>query len=389
MWDVVVIGAGPGGCAAGFSLAKQGLKVLLLERKGAGRFKPCAGGLSGATLRILSGLGIGVPDGWDCFGLRMVWRGARYEVAAPRPVGLIVERAALDKHLADAAQRAGVQILWRNPARAIRRFPDRLVVAAADGEHPCRAVICADGTCGTVSSQVAQHRYSKDEMVVVIVASVEADARRVAQRCGNLIEIHFDTPFCGYGWVFPQPGHFNIGAGALWESPQTPVVLRHFVEQLLESVGRRSAKLHYWWIPPQRMRTSKVGGAFLVGDAAGLADHFGGEGIRYAVMSGVAAADVVAAGLKRKRLLGISDVWRYEACLRRLLRRHLIWAQILGFFVHSRRVFRPFASDTHAFKRFLDVVAGRADYARFVGYLFSRLPILPLKIWLERAGGNG
>ena len=106
-------------------------------------------------------------------------------------------------------------------------------------------------------------------------------------------------------------------------------------------------------------------------------------------MSGVAAADVVAAGLKRERLLGISDVRCYEARLRRLLRRHLSWAQILGFLVHSRRVFRLFASDTHTFKRFLDVVAGRADYARFTGYLFSRLPILPLKIWLERAGGDG
>ncbi|RKY15929.1 MAG: FAD-dependent oxidoreductase, partial [Planctomycetota bacterium] len=71
MWDVVVVGAGPAGCVAAFCLAKRGFEVLLLERKGEGRFKPCAGGLSGATVRMLSRLGIGVPDGWRCFGLRM------------------------------------------------------------------------------------------------------------------------------------------------------------------------------------------------------------------------------------------------------------------------------------------------------------------------------
>lgn len=389
MWDVVVVGAGPGGCVASFCLARRGFRVLLLERKGEGRFKPCAGGLSGATVRMLSRLGMGVPEGWRCFGLRMVWRGERYEAAAPFPVGLIVERAALDRHLADTARRAGAEILWRNPARTVARLPDRLLVTAANGEYPCRAVISADGCCGTISSQIAQHRYRKDTMVIVVVASVEANTQSVTRRCGNLIEIHFDTPFCGYGWVFPQPRRFNVGAGALWEGPQTPATLRRFVEQLLESVGCQKAKFHYWWIPPQQMRTSRVGGAFLVGDAAGLADHFGGEGIRYAVMSGIAAADVVAAGLRRKRLLGIGDVRHYEARLRRLLRRHLTWAQILGFLAHSRRIFRPFASDTHTFTRFLDVVAGRADYARFTAYLFSRLPILPLKIWLERADDNG
>ena len=45
-FDVIIVGAGPGGSAAAYDLAAVGAKVLLLDRKEFPRLKPCAGALT-------------------------------------------------------------------------------------------------------------------------------------------------------------------------------------------------------------------------------------------------------------------------------------------------------------------------------------------------------
>ena len=56
-WDVIVLGAGPGGCACALSLLRAGLRVLLLD---AGRVRPRLGeSLPPLGIRRLRGLGLG------------------------------------------------------------------------------------------------------------------------------------------------------------------------------------------------------------------------------------------------------------------------------------------------------------------------------------------
>ncbi len=45
-YDIIVVGAGPGGATAAYSLARRGLKVALIEQKQLPRYKPCGGCLS-------------------------------------------------------------------------------------------------------------------------------------------------------------------------------------------------------------------------------------------------------------------------------------------------------------------------------------------------------
>ncbi len=53
IWDVAVIGAGPAGAMAAHAAAAQGKRVVILERFHIPRYKTCAGGLIGASLRAL------------------------------------------------------------------------------------------------------------------------------------------------------------------------------------------------------------------------------------------------------------------------------------------------------------------------------------------------
>ena len=53
LWDAMVVGAGPAGCAAAYDLAAAGLSVLLLDHKDFPRAKACAGGLTSKAVQAL------------------------------------------------------------------------------------------------------------------------------------------------------------------------------------------------------------------------------------------------------------------------------------------------------------------------------------------------
>ena len=57
-YDVVVVGAGPSGSCLGYFLAKQGRKVLLLEKKKFPRDKICGDALCKTGIEILREMGL-------------------------------------------------------------------------------------------------------------------------------------------------------------------------------------------------------------------------------------------------------------------------------------------------------------------------------------------
>ncbi|MCB0973180.1 MAG: FAD-dependent monooxygenase, partial [Actinobacteria bacterium] len=56
--DVLVVGAGPGGSAAGYWLARSGVRVLMVERKVFPRDKTCGDGLTPRAVRQLTDMGL-------------------------------------------------------------------------------------------------------------------------------------------------------------------------------------------------------------------------------------------------------------------------------------------------------------------------------------------
>ena len=64
--DVIVIGAGPGGSATAYHLAKHGVRVLLLEKTEFPREKVCGDGLTPRAVRQLIRMGVDTSpeNGW-------------------------------------------------------------------------------------------------------------------------------------------------------------------------------------------------------------------------------------------------------------------------------------------------------------------------------------
>ena len=70
--DVLVVGGGPGGAAAGYHLAQLGHDVLVAEKKHFPREKTCGDGLTPRSIHELTGMGFdfSIPEFHRTNGLR-------------------------------------------------------------------------------------------------------------------------------------------------------------------------------------------------------------------------------------------------------------------------------------------------------------------------------
>jgi flavin-dependent dehydrogenase len=169
---------------------------------------------------------------------------------------------------------------------------------AASGA-PDRAAGPKSGSAGSPAADRAGHNEdlgSSDRI------GSSAQPAPPARRLGTLLLA--DHPVrAGFGWAFPLNGAVNIGVGA-WTLDRAGLrgVYHRFVEQLVaagviaaeaDKVRPRAALLPPGGVP-YRLAKGRV---LYAGDAAGMIDPYGGEGIYGAVISGRLAAEAVVSVL--------------------------------------------------------------------------------------------
>src|SRR5579871_3527568 len=112
--DVIVVGAGPAGCAAATLLGRRGVRVLLLDRARFPRPKLCTHAIMPAGLPVLDRLGVlpalEAAGAQRWYGVRLWLNGASFAEPLPRrrtafAYGLSLRRPALDSVLVEAACR--------------------------------------------------------------------------------------------------------------------------------------------------------------------------------------------------------------------------------------------------------------------------------------------
>ncbi len=131
-WDVVVIGAGVGGSLAARELARAGSRVLLLDKKSFPRRKVCGACLNGAALKVLSQAGLSeLVSKLDGIPLtRFAVRTGGRRLNLPLPIGLSISREALDTALIQSAIAEGVEFLPETSAAVTDDLSTPMSVAA-------------------------------------------------------------------------------------------------------------------------------------------------------------------------------------------------------------------------------------------------------------------
>jgi len=320
--EIVVLGAGPAGAVAAAELAARGRDVLLVDRATFPRPKVCGCCLGPAGVGILASLGLddllatATPLAQVSLGT------ASGTVDLPFEGSRVLGRDRLDPALIEAAVARGVRT--RFGVRGTVTPDDRVRLGAGpDGEASITpaAIVVADGLAG---GSLAEHPDFEWTIAAGsrFGAGVVVDATADAPRAGDLLML---VDAIGYLGVVRLPDD-RIDLAAAFDAPRVRVaggpataaaalLARHGMPRLAGLASRAR-----WRGTPtlaRRRRCVGRGVIACIGDAAGYVEPFTGEGMTWAMRSGVEAAAFIDAALAAGRPL---DGWHDRH--RRLFRHH-------------------------------------------------------------------
>ena len=393
--DVIVVGAGPAGCAAAITAARAGLDVLLVDKAPAfPRPKACGDALTPRAVAALSGLGLVPPPGWHkTYGMALYGeRDEPHTFDWPATSGLptfayTVKRSELDGFLLDAARQAGARVgLGVSVTGPIMERARATGVASATGTYRSSVVIDATGASSRLAGTAGMPRLEGRPMGVAargyMRGSPGADERWLhswlalaAPADGSRRAGAGSGPrLAGYGWVFPLgDGLYNVGLGQLSTSPGFGHT--DYKSMLGDWAGTLPAEWGLTWVDaagepvkapaimsaalPMGLNRAVVyrRGVLVVGDAAGLVSPFDGEGVSWGLESGAwAGAAVVAAkaagfgsaaaeqalqSYHKKVKAGLGRYFRAGNLFTRLMGNQALLSACLRYGLPRRTVMRP------------------------------------------------
>ncbi len=336
MYDVVVVGAGPGGSTAARIAAEKGLNVLLVEkRQEVGTPVRCAEGVSKEAIEKfveidrkwiaaeVTGAKIYAPDGTEI---------VMAEEMAGNEVGYVLERKVFDRHLARLAVRAGADMIVKTTATGMKKKENGAVEVFLRkmGEEftvDAKIVIGADGVESRIGKLAGIDTTLKlgeiESCIQYLMAGIEFDPEYCYFWLGNEI-----APG-GYIWLFPKgkdAANFGIGVLPSMAKKKPKDYLDDFVAKNFGS--GEIVEVVAGGVPVKGpIETAVADNVMLVGDAARHADPITGGGIVNAMKAGFFAGSVAAEAVERKD---------YSA---RFLRKYdELWMNDFGKTLHRNKI---------------------------------------------------
>ncbi len=330
-FDAIVVGAGPAGTAAAYTMAKAGLKVALVER---GEF-PGAKNLFGGVLyrQQLEEL---IPEWWKEAPLErtiveqrlwmlgedsVVTLGHRNEKYKSPPNCWTGLRVKFDPWFASKAEQAGALPIYETVVTELLVQGDQVVKGIRtdrdDGELEANITIVADGVNSLLGKQLGVHREWRPHEVSLAVKEVIGLSKQAIQDRFNLdanegctIEIVGQTcGMAGLGFLYTNQDTLSLGVGVMVNDLKKHRVKPYevldglkqhpMIKKLIEGGEVREYSGHlipeggFDSIPPLAGN-----GWMICGDAAQMVNAVHREGTNLAVTSGRLAGEVAIAAHK-------------------------------------------------------------------------------------------
>jgi flavin-dependent dehydrogenase len=285
-------------------------------------------------------------------------------------------RDRFDQFLLEKASREGAEILEGERVSEVKERDGGVEVECAKGRRlSCEYLVGADGPGSTVARSVGlpspKGRGIGLESEVPLGSTVGFPEEEF-----RLIHLDFGGVPNGYGWVFPKREGLSIGIGGMLLEEEK-VKLRQCYTSLVNRLsyldGNKAVPVLGHLLPSFYEEGQRVarGRVLLVGDAAYLMDPLMGEGIYYALRSGMLAAEAVSGS---RRIGGLpSDI--YQDAVNRHISGNLKWA--LGFsrfvFRFQRLAYRSLVRYPELADFYLGVLEGTEDYRGFITKVKERM----------------
>ena len=327
--DVIISGAGPAGTMAAYHLQKSGISTLILEKSSFPRYKVCGAGLTHKILSIMPfDLGPIIHTTIHSFRFSSGFTDV-YTRTSDLPLMYCTMRDEMDAFLLEKAVEAGARVHTSEKVTEAGQDDSGVYVKTDKGVYHSLFLIGADGA----SSRVARtfDLNAGIEWGMAWEAEVRSTPEMLKQY-SETVFLDWGTFPGGYAWIFPKKDHFSIGIGGpAHMAKRMPAYYVDFIAHcgipVSETISNRSHPL------PVRTRKALFhkGRVLVAGDAAGLTDALTGEGIFWAVKSGMMAAEVIATQIQGNT----PDLALYSARINAEIMPEMIEAKNIGALFNS------------------------------------------------------
>jgi geranylgeranyl reductase family protein len=330
-FDVIVVGAGTGGCLAAKTTAEAGLKVCLIERKKREEIgeKICGDAMgehhlknlglekpqNGELEKRIEGIKIYSPD------LETV-----FTIAHEDFVGYLLNRRLFGQWLLKKALDEGAILL--DSTQCLEPMIEKGFVTGVSVKNlktgknvqlRGKVILDASGFLAVIRRKLPKQMGIENEVANEDVEACYREIRQLRQEAENTkyCEIYFNqnvTPG-GYAWIFPKTGaKVNAGLGICMRG-KFPNPKNQFYKHVLTKPMFEGSLLltgGAWYDPTRKPLDNMVGnGIAIIGDAACLVNPIHGGGIGPSMLSGYLAGKTIIEALE-KGDVSQKSLWPYN-----------------------------------------------------------------------------
>ena len=318
-FDVIVVGAGTGGCLTSKTIAKAGLKVCMIDRKTEQNIgdKVCGDAIG---KHHFDNIGIAHPSGAELEqrieGIKVYSPDMETEVTVQGEGvhGYLVNRLLFGQRLVKEAKTAGATLMdltvvtepiIKNGYVVGVQTKDQKT--GKNSEILAKVVVDASGYSAVLRKKLPPEFGIENEVNDEDVEVCYREIREIKEPIDEpgFCKIYLDLQRFpgGYCWIFPKsPTTINVGLGVAMTKgfPNPKDLYNKLVLSLPLFKGSRALTGGGGLVPTRRPISPMVGnGVIIIGDAACQVNPIHGGGIGSSMMGGVRAAEVIIDALEK------------------------------------------------------------------------------------------
>jgi len=315
-FDIIVIGAGPGGSVAAKVASENGYSTCILEKEmlgEKGRYKACGGATAWELIeeinypeekigRVIESLELHHVDG---------------EIYSKKGKGAVVWRSTFDKFLTDMAVDSGAFLKEKELMIEIEKVDDFYKISTDKDKYTAKYIIAADGVTSPTLKLLNWPFFKSEDLILTITKEMKTTKSNIDKTLGHdTVHLFFGIESLipvGYAWLFPKTERITVGWGNQIN------LVKNSREEFKKFLGLPLVKLA---LNNSTMETFKphlipVGlrsklfedNVFAIGDAGGIVDPISGKGIPYAMMSGQFAIEAIKSCEEKDKLDKLGSVY--------------------------------------------------------------------------------
>ncbi|MCF0202416.1 MAG: FAD-dependent monooxygenase [Bacteroidaceae bacterium] len=323
-FNTLIIGGGPSGSSCGIRLRKEGAECCIVDRRTFPRTKLCAGLFTHKSQQCLRHL-LGEEDYSKAINTSLMSQEARFSLyrgmdelvtcdltdrnLQPKQLRdtdcriMLLSRPKLDEFLLRHFQKMGGTVMEGDALKAVD-FESKTATLSSGRQIQFDNLIAADGANSSVERLLAKHDSSfKKRPDDALCLEINVDREDLNM---DGVRIYFDIVPNSYAWVFAKGEKTCIGL--VKEGKEGKESVSQIMTSFCRKIGVKNMEkypLKGAMLPFNSLMEKPAYKDFLyfIGDAAGLVTLPTGEGIYFALQSGVYAAESVLSQLHTEQYL--------------------------------------------------------------------------------------